>query len=651
MKSRTSFFDRTVLRKDITRFAPLWGLYLIGGLLIAISVAAGSSTYYLGQALNNLIGPFSIISLCYAIVAAQLLFGDLFNTRLCNALHAMPLRREGWFLTHVTAGMLYSLVPNLIISLALMPFLGEFWYTALIWLLGMELHYLFFFGLAVFCMMLTGNRFAAAAVYAIINALSAIAMWFCNTIFAPMLYGVVIRTAAFAPWCPVWALCGKDDFFTIAHSDTCPCLTYGGYEGYFDSRCAYDFAGFGESWGYLILLAVLGIALGAAALVLYRKRHLESAGDFMAFKRVKPVFAIVYTLCVGALLQIIGNLFDDPMYIFLLIGLIVGYFTSQMLLNRTLRVFKKKNWLAMILILVLIFGSVGLCRIDAFGLISWTPDVEDVVSVKVADSRVSEFRPSNTDAEFTDKANIEKLISIHELLYAEGPTDSRDHYDGLQNVTICYKLKDGREIYRQYKATVNGKSAREIDNFIFCNPVYVLHAGSLETLLSGVQDIFTEGMYITGQRRDQLLTALWADGQAGTLRSDGKWDEGSYIGYVQIQYKDGASRYLDIFDTNKHTADWFRKELLLGVGATDLKNNIGDVTILGVVLDWGDPQRMEAFCDAFAKDLGAGIVEGHGASGYPVLLTLHSGSTYKYTVTEKAETCYNWIKENIPTKP
>ena len=110
MKSRTSFFDRTVLKKDITRFAPLWALYLIGGLMIAIS--SGIS----GDELNEVLGGLGIVSFSYAILVAQLLFGDLFNTRLCNALHAMPLRREGWFFTHVIAGILFSLVPNLLIA-------------------------------------------------------------------------------------------------------------------------------------------------------------------------------------------------------------------------------------------------------------------------------------------------------------------------------------------------------------------------------------------------------------------------------------------------------------------------------------------------------------------------------------------------------
>ena len=34
MKLKTSFFNPTVLRKDVTRFAPLWGLYTVFMLMV-----------------------------------------------------------------------------------------------------------------------------------------------------------------------------------------------------------------------------------------------------------------------------------------------------------------------------------------------------------------------------------------------------------------------------------------------------------------------------------------------------------------------------------------------------------------------------------------------------------------------------------------
>jgi hypothetical protein len=101
MKSRISFFDKTVIRKDITRFLPLWLVYFIGGTLVMLVSTIESRPESLARSLGTYIGLFGIINLVYALLAAQLLFGDLYNFRLCNALHAMPLRRETWFFSHV----------------------------------------------------------------------------------------------------------------------------------------------------------------------------------------------------------------------------------------------------------------------------------------------------------------------------------------------------------------------------------------------------------------------------------------------------------------------------------------------------------------------------------------------------------------------
>ena len=122
MKSRTSFFNLTVFRKDITRFAPAWGLYLVGMLMLVPSFAGGFGYSMGGIAyFGRTIGVLSVVNILYAFVCAALLFGDLFNARLCNALHAMPMRREGWFLTHLARGMLVSMVPNLVVCI---PHLG-----------------------------------------------------------------------------------------------------------------------------------------------------------------------------------------------------------------------------------------------------------------------------------------------------------------------------------------------------------------------------------------------------------------------------------------------------------------------------------------------------------------------------------------------
>ena len=114
MKSRTSLFNATVLKKDITRFCPLWIIFSVMQVMTALgSIGAdlfiGNNFIAYNLAIST--GTMAIQALFYALVCALLLFGDLFKGRLCNALHALPVRRESWFATHALAGLLFFLVP------------------------------------------------------------------------------------------------------------------------------------------------------------------------------------------------------------------------------------------------------------------------------------------------------------------------------------------------------------------------------------------------------------------------------------------------------------------------------------------------------------------------------------------------------------
>ena len=138
MKSRTSSFNLTVFKKDLTRFAPAWAAYLIVLLLFLMGAMSENQAYYRLNSMKDAIVIVSWANLIYAAVVAQLLFGDLYNSRLCNALHAMPITREGWFVTHVASGLAFSFLPNLFVALLGLPLLQleAGWSAVLWWLLG-----------------------------------------------------------------------------------------------------------------------------------------------------------------------------------------------------------------------------------------------------------------------------------------------------------------------------------------------------------------------------------------------------------------------------------------------------------------------------------------------------------------------------------
>lgn len=448
MKLRISCFDTATFKKDITRFLPLWVLYTVGMLLIMLSaVSSGSIWSHPARILNGSLGALVLANLPYGALTAQLLFGELFQSRLCNALHAMPVTRKARFGSHICAGLLFAFIPNFLVSLLMMPYLGQFWYIALLWLSAVCLQYVFFFGVGVLSVMCTGSRFAMVVVYAIINFLSLVVYWFVEVIFLPMMPGVLVDESRFILFSPISYLVSNSDYIQFSYS-----TTYGAYtDVYFFEK----FVGFGEDWLYLFILAAIGIAALAAALLLYRRRKLESAGDFMAVKWLSPIFLVLYTLCAGAFLSIFGELFGNGQYVvFLIAGLIIGFFTGRMLLERTIRVFRKKNFLQLAVLTVAMLLSLWVVHTDLLGIVSYVPDAQDVEYI-IYNSR------NAYDVTLTRADDIGKVCEIHQLAVDDycDRTCGRAH----TYINVEYHMKDGQVILRCYYLC-NGTTAQWLAN-------------------------------------------------------------------------------------------------------------------------------------------------------------------------------------------
>ena len=267
------------MKKDITRFAPLWGLYTVFMLLFLFLLWGDSTTGdHFAREANSIMLAMGVVNFFYAGLACLLLFGDLFQSRLCNALHALPLRREGWFLTHLSAGLLFCLIPNALGAVVAAVMLGQFAYLAYVWLGLMLLQYICFFGIAAFSVQCAGSILGAATVYGIVNFLSVLVLWMVKCFYEPVLFGITINGETLAQLSPAVGFSSKSyvDVDFVYNADTTA------------------FKGFvAEGWLYALLAALTGIAFLAAALFMYRRRKLESAGDFIAFRPAAPAFLIL----------------------------------------------------------------------------------------------------------------------------------------------------------------------------------------------------------------------------------------------------------------------------------------------------------------------------------------------------------------------
>lgn len=559
MKSRTSSF-KTAFFKDITRFAPVWVLYLIGGLLIMGSVMLNNfdDTQYHARSLAESIGGMAILNLFYAPVCAQVLFGDLFNSRLCNGLHAMPLRRGEWFLSHCLVGLYFSLIPNALIVASILPYLSFNWPIAVWWLAGMTLHYVFFFGVAVFSAMCSGNRLGMLAVYSIINGIAYLAYYFVDTVYEPLLYGVNIPEDPFLLWCPVGYMAVRCEDLVLLEKEP--------FKMGYDMLYRWRFAGLGEGWEYLITVAVIGLALCLVALLMYRRRHLERAGDLIAVQPLRPVFAVIFTLCAAMVAAAFGDLLVNGYFLFMAIGFVVGWFVVQMLLARTVRVFKWKVILGGVLLAVVLVGSMVLTWLDPLKITLWVPQEENVSSVTISDdSEYNYFDARNIVIK--DPQQIRKVLQIHEQCLRQKGDDEDRRY-GSCWFTVHYQLKNGTSGTRSYRVRVGSEAGEQI-RMLMSQPQIVLGYEDLDACRQGVNSISIDGAdtALTGEAAQALVECIYQDCLAGNMGQSWSYHRSGYdtamLFWLRMYPEKGNGFEVMVFSDAANTVSWLKENFAL----------------------------------------------------------------------------------------
>ena len=506
MQSKTSFFNGCVLKKNLTRFAPVWILFTVAEVLCVLSLGTNNPGV-IARDLIYLLGPLAVVHCAYALIVATCVLGDLFNSRLCNGLHAMPLRREAWLVTGIVSGFLFALIPAVISGGIAAIILKDYAYMALIWQAIGLLQYFCFFGLAVFSAMCAGTRLGMVAIYGIMNFLSVLIFLVASTIYQPMLYGVIF----------------SDDWFSL-FSPVVEMASHAYLEGTYDKIMGFSFLRWlPEDWNYLWICSGAGAVFYLLSWPLYRRRHLETAGDFLSFQPIKIFFMIAYTFGMGTFLYYFGELFGlDNQYLFLVVGMIVGYFTGWMLLERTVKIFTGKVLLGFAVFGVLFGGSLGLTMADPLGVQTYIPEAEKIESVSLyptGNSYIYTMQRDYSGWYITDPEEIAQVQQIHGMMLSaphEKPGDT-------VIIDVTYRLKNGAEVYRSYEVLAEDLLAEELTDFL-SDVRAIFHTNDWEELVENVEEIqiYRDSIgkelgLISPAQHQALLEAIRLDAEAGNM--------------------------------------------------------------------------------------------------------------------------------------
>ena len=448
MRSRTSFFNPGLAKSLVKRFWPLMLAYLAVLLLtlpLQISSLTGQSWYAerLNYEILRLASEGVVYSALAALLMAMAMFSHLYSKRDCGLINSLPLRRETAYLTACFTGLLPLLLcPVLTWLLSRLLFAGNVHISAAAlgtWLQCILLANLAFYGLAVFCAMLTGNILAVPALFLALNLVAYGLETLVRGVLDRVVYGYATGTMLLSWLSPLMYMLSN-----VKASD--------GLDG-FDGPIASSRVELAELKGLPALTgyAIAGAVLLLISLLLYRRRPMETAGDVLAVKPLRPIFRYGASLCAALVLPCVfmdvldSRLAGLPMTLVLialmLLGAAAGYYLAEMLLQKSFRVFRSRAWGILALWGVLACLTLA-WEFDLFGYERRIPAPEEIAQVQIPTIGRS------TD----DPEAIALYRQLHQrILENKDHNENQADKDSGRYLALVYTLKDGRELQRLYR--------------------------------------------------------------------------------------------------------------------------------------------------------------------------------------------------------
>ena len=576
MQSKTSFFNRTLFRKNLSRYWPLWGFASFVGFLapaaalvrLAQSGSMSVEPLVVREGYYYLLGnAVPIVSLVYAILCAMAVWSYLYNPRSVGMMHSLPIRREGLFLTNLLSGLAMMAIPYLVaggLGTLLFACCGGFdaWGT-LVTVLAVIAQSVTFFGLATFCAFLTGNIFALPVLYFLLNFLAPLGDWLCNLFARGFLFGF---TADYS---------GTVDFLCPMVYLTQRLYVNSEYETVRDSALEYQnrltSVTLENAW-LIAAYAAAGLVFLTLAYLLYRRRESERAGDVVAVRIFRPVFrfgvAALSALLGGRLLYAllwesfqVGDTFTPvPMAVCLIVAGLIGYYAASMLLAKSLRVFRGSAVGALCLVAACVAFCAGM-RYDLFGIERRIPDQNEIAQLEIyLASNTYYLTPEDQPELLSGAQDLQRtLIAQKDLIRSNYETyrhgGSSSDPDAYTNIRYIYTLKNGSTVERFYRVSfarsdlsVPGSYANVMDAYVnspalrqarlrWGDPAFRVEGGWFDSQNSGNFALGT-------QECERLLAAVAQDAENGSWgRYD--WFEDDGTAYAMDL---GFNFYRDLID-------------------------------------------------------------------------------------------------------
>lgn len=442
MKSKTSFFNKGVILNDLKRFSWIGVVYLLGLLLtipmriLMINSEIENYRYHNSNPIKRIFnfetGETMTLVGVIPVLLAILLFRYIHVKKSSDMIHSLPIRRGNLYNNHIFVGTLLLILPvvvTTIVSIILNSTLNyNEYYKDVLYTIDI----LRWGGITVILSILI---FMFSALIGMVTGISAVqgVLTYIFSLLPIGLTGLTVYNMG------IFIYGFNADSYLMENLLKLSPLTIAPLVPNEDMM----------SLKAMLIYIIIYIILYCISKFLYNKRNLESASQSIAFRNFKPIFKYGVTFCS----MLLGGLYfsesEKNVYWVLswyLIMSLIGYFTAEIIIKKSLRVFKNvKGYFIYAGIIVLLLLGI---KFDVIGYEKYVPDLEKVESIYF-DQRFYRLTNSKEKRFYYDEDNLNNIQQLHKQII-NNKEKNLDSENLNQNVAIAYKLKNGKKIKRKY---------------------------------------------------------------------------------------------------------------------------------------------------------------------------------------------------------
>lgn len=457
MQSKKSYCSKKIIFNNFLRSWPVWisylfVLFMVGPLMIWAE--GGFRNNLLEIIVDDMVSFGFGGSMIFAVISALTQFAYLQKKRACSFYHSLPISRTGLYISGWISGLMCLFLPNILIfaicNIQTVVSYGVCYIGKLaLWLLIISVEEVFFYAIAVLCIMITGQIIASGVLYFVTIYIVSFFESLIHAFVQGVWYGYCEGEIAFLNLFKPYDIINKIETHRIFGP---------GVEELIDIRLSHV----GE---VLISIGIVAVLLFAVSLFLYTKRKSENSGDTVAIDCFKGAFAVLFTMLFSLSVtdMLVSGFFtryeNTPTIciistIFLLFFTAFGYFAVRMIMCKTFRVFKRYMKSSLVLLGTVLVLCLCVC-LDLFGYVNRIPDEEDISECSIY---VYEFNP----------LSINKKEMVRELHREILDNKDRTISNGAE-ISINYSLKNHSVVSRNYIVEKDGKIWENVKEFICKN--------------------------------------------------------------------------------------------------------------------------------------------------------------------------------------